>query len=218
MTFDFRMTFNFHPKGLLKAPHLRYRYLWAYVGLSMVLAILTFSLIDIPASVAKFLWSDKLLHGVAYAGLMGWFAQIFRHDLTRLILVVGFIGLGVSIEFLQALTPKRSFDVLDMIANTSGIVLAWALSYTVLGTVLVRFEALMARNLVKVKLASNWVAKRSPKWPTPWSAWWSARGSARGSTKSSPKLSPEWASKIASKLASNRALKWAPKWVQKIGS
>lgn len=143
------MTFNFHPKGLLSASHLHHRYLWAFIGLSMVLAILVLSLIDIPLPVAKLLWSDKLMHGVAYAGLMGWFAQIFRHDLTRLILVVGFIALGISIEYLQALTPTRQFDTLDMIANTSGIVLAWALSYTALGTILERFELLFVRRLAK---------------------------------------------------------------------
>jgi len=147
------MTFNFHPKGLLHAKHLRYRYLWAFIGLSMVFAILVLSLVDIPPTVTKFLLSDKLQHGIAYAGLMGWFAQIFRHDLMRLILVVGFISFGVFIEFLQALTPTRQFDLWDMIANTSGIVLAWALSYTKLGKVLERFELLLARKLTRPKWA-----------------------------------------------------------------
>ena len=149
------MTFNFHPKGLLHAKHLHYRYLWAFVGVSMVFAILTLSLISIPQPVAKFLLSDKILHGVVYAGLMGWFAQIFRHDLMRLILVICFIALGIGIEFLQALTPSRQFDVWDMIANTSGIVLAWALSYTKMGTVLERFELLFVRKVAKPKWAQK---------------------------------------------------------------
>ena len=142
-------TFDFKSKGLFRAHHLRYRYLWAFIGLSMVAAVLTLSLIDIPKPVAKFLLSDKILHGIAYAGLMGWFAQIFRHDLTRLLLVASFIALGIFIEFLQALTPTRQFDVLDMIANTSGIILAWALSYTVLGSLLERFESLFSSKLTK---------------------------------------------------------------------
>jgi len=118
--------------------------------MSMVATIFIMSLIDLSTPVVEFLWSDKVLHGVAYAGLMGWFAQIFRHDLTRLLLGLSFVTLGISIEFLQALTPTRQFDLLDMIANTSGIVLAWALSYTFLGTVLERFESLFVRKLVKV--------------------------------------------------------------------
>jgi len=144
------MTFDFRPKNLFCVRHLHFRYVWLFIGLSMVVTIFTLSLIDLSAPVVEFLWSDKVLHGVAYAGLMGWFAQIFRHDLTRLLLGLSFVTLGISIEFLQALTPTRQFDLLDMIANTSGIVLAWALSYTFLGTVLERFESLFVRKLVKV--------------------------------------------------------------------
>ncbi len=139
------MEFNFHPKGMLRVPHLRYKWQWAFLGLGLVLSVLTLSLISIPPTVSKFLLSDKLLHGVAYAGLMGWFAQIFKHDLTRLVLVVGFVAFGISIEFLQALTPSRHFDFSDMVANSCGVILAWALSYTVLGTLLERFETLLPR-------------------------------------------------------------------------
>lgn len=143
------MKFDFRSRGLLRAEHLRYRYVWAFIGFSMVLAILAVSLINIPPPVAKILWSDKLLHGIAYGGLMGWFAQIFRHDLMRLILLAGFIALGISIEFLQALTPTRQFDLHDMVANTGGAIVAWALSYTVLGTLLERFEVLVMRKPAK---------------------------------------------------------------------
>jgi len=50
--------------------------------------------------------------------------------------------MGIGIEFLQAATPTRNFEVLDMIANTSGVVLAWALAYTWVGTILWRIESL----------------------------------------------------------------------------
>ncbi len=90
------------------------------------------------------------MHVVAYAGLMGWFAQIYRHDLARLLLVVGFVAFGVFIEYLQGMTPSRHFDVYDMVANSCGIILAWALSYTILGTILERFESLFFRKRASV--------------------------------------------------------------------
>ncbi len=142
------MTFDFHPKGLLTVQHLRFKRLWVSVGILMVIGILCLSLISIPASVMKFLWSDKVLHGVVYAALMGWFAQIYRHDLARLGLVIGFIALGIGIEYLQGMTPSRNFDIADMVANSCGVVLAWALSYTFFGTILERFEALLPKRPV----------------------------------------------------------------------
>ena len=82
------------------------------------------------------------MHVFAYACLMGWFSQLYRHDLTRLLLAIAFVVMGITIEFLQAMTPTRQFEVLDMIANSSGVLLAWALAYTWVGTLLSKFEAL----------------------------------------------------------------------------
>ncbi|MFK7890689.1 MAG: hypothetical protein AB8B63_07720, partial [Granulosicoccus sp.] len=73
--------------------------------------------------------------------LMGWFAQIFRHDLTRLLLALGLAALGIGIEFIQGAVPYRELEVLDMVANVSGVVLAWALAYTWVGNILTWVEA-----------------------------------------------------------------------------
>jgi len=150
-----RMSFDFHPKGLFHIPHLRYKRLWVYIGLAMIFGVLSLSLIDVPRSIQVFLWSDKLAHGVAYAGLMGWFAQIYRHDLTRLALVAGFVAFGIGIEYLQAMTPTRHFDVSDMVANTCGIVLAWALSYTLMGKILEKIETFPPFKTSKVEPQGN---------------------------------------------------------------
>jgi len=146
------MPFTFTFKGLFGIPHLRYKRLWVYIGFAMVFGILTLSLIDLPRAVRVIMWSDKLVHGVAYAGLMGWFAQIYRNDITRLMLVIAFVCFGISVEYLQSLTPTRQFDVADMVANSCGIMLAWALSYTWLGTILERVEALWQRLRKKIRL------------------------------------------------------------------
>lgn len=136
------MTFDFSPNNLLRVRHLRFKRLWLAMGLFLVSGVTLASVVSVPSQVSALLLNDKLMHVAVYACLMGWFAQIFRHDLTRLVFVVALCLMGVGIEFIQAATPTRQFEVLDMIANTSGVVLAWALAYTWVGTILYRFEGL----------------------------------------------------------------------------
>lgn len=136
------MTFNFAPNNLFAIEHLRFKRLWLTVGLLLIVGVVVASVVSMPSILPPFSWSDKVLHCVVYAGLMGWFAQIYRHDLTRVLFAVLLSGLGVAIEFLQAATPTRQFDVSDMIANTCGVMLAWALAYTWVGTILPRFESM----------------------------------------------------------------------------
>ncbi len=136
------MTFDFSTDNLLCVRHLRLKRLWLVCGLLLISGVTFASVVSVPAQVSSLLINDKLTHVVVYACLMGWFAQIFRHDLTRLIFVFLLSGMGIGIEFIQAATPTRHFEVLDMIANTSGVVLAWALAYTWVGTILWRIESL----------------------------------------------------------------------------
>jgi len=134
------MTFDFSPTNLFGVRHLRFKRLWLAFGLLLISGVTFASVSNVPAQVTSLVFNDKLTHVAVYACLMGWFAQIFRHDLTRLIFVVLLSGMGIGIEFLQAATPTRQFEVLDMVANTSGVILAWALAYTWVGTILWRFE------------------------------------------------------------------------------
>lgn len=123
--------------------HLRFKHLWLGIGLMLVAGVAVGSVVSIPQGSVSM--NDKVLHLGVYASLMGWFAQIFRHDLTRLLLVVGLVLMGIGMEFLQSMVPSRQFEVLDMIANTSGVVLAWALAYTWVGNVLPWMEKLFFR-------------------------------------------------------------------------
>jgi len=134
---------------MLSVRHLRYRRLWIAVGILLILLVAIFSVISIPGPLKAFMLKDKVLHTLAYAGLMGWFSQIYRHDLTRLLLAAGLVLMGVAIEYVQGMTTTRHFDVLDMVANTSGVLLAWALAYTWIGTLLARFEGLFTRSALR---------------------------------------------------------------------
>jgi VanZ family protein len=65
---------------------------------------------------------DKLGHLAAYGLLMFWFAQLYA---ARVFYAAGFVAMGVALEFLQAQTGYRSYEVLDMAANTLGVLLGW---------------------------------------------------------------------------------------------
>ncbi len=136
------MKFDFTPQGLLNMRHLRFKRLWLAIGLFLISGVTLASVVDVPGSVKQVMFHDKLIHAAVYACLMGWFSQIFRHDLTRLVIVLLLTAMGIGIEFLQGITPSRKFEFLDMVANTSGVLLAWALGYTWVGTLLSRFESL----------------------------------------------------------------------------
>jgi len=101
------MTFDFSTDNLLSVRHLRFKRLWLACGLFLVSGVTFASVVSVPAQVSSLLPSDKIMHVVVYACLMGWFSQIFRHDLTRLIFVVLLSGMGIGIEFIQAATPTR---------------------------------------------------------------------------------------------------------------
>ena len=61
--------------------------------------------------------------------------------------VIGLLALGVGLEFLQALTPHRTFDPVDMVANALGVALGLALTSTLLGRTLAWADALLQRAL-----------------------------------------------------------------------
>jgi glycopeptide antibiotics resistance protein len=59
--------------------------------------------------------------------LMYWFAQLYA---KRLFYALGFIAMGVALEFIQGMTPYRTFEYFDMVANAAGVLLGWALANT----------------------------------------------------------------------------------------
>jgi VanZ family protein len=88
---------------------------WLYVA-----AIVWLSLTPSPPQL-DIAHSDKLEHFLAYAVLMFWFAATYRSTKARLAYGAGWIALGVALEFAQAATDYRSFELADMAANTLGV-------------------------------------------------------------------------------------------------
>ena len=70
------------------------------------------------------LW-DKAAHALAFAALMLLCAMAYRRRLSLARIAILLFIFGVGIEIVQYLLPYREFSVLDMLANSVGILLAF---------------------------------------------------------------------------------------------
>jgi len=94
------------------------------LGWAWAAAIVFFSLTPSPPA-AGFEGGDKLGHFLAYATLTYWFSQFYFHS-TRVFYALGFVAMGVGLEFAQGALGYRSFELADMIANALGVAAGWA--------------------------------------------------------------------------------------------
>lgn len=117
---------------------------WLAMGFGLIGLVFYLSLttISMPGGIDHI---DKFYHFTTYAVLMGWFAQVFPHFWARICLAVAFTSMGVGIEFLQGLHPMRYFDTMDMLANLSGVIVAFGLTFTRLGLVFKWIESLFIK-------------------------------------------------------------------------
>lgn len=123
---------------------LKYKYLWLMIGLGMVAFVVYASLTTSPVT-PGFRYSDKFLHVVGYFGLMSWFMQIYHEKKHQYMLAGCFIAMGIGLEFLQDLGGVRVFEFADMVANTTGVLIAWVLSWTPVTLLLLKFESLFVK-------------------------------------------------------------------------
>ena len=103
---------------------LKYHRQWLLVGWSMILLVWYLSLTPRPPELGIRLW-DKLNHFIAYAGLMGWFGQLYTQTYQRIVCALAIIAMGIAIEFFQGLGGVRMFEYRDMLANTLGVIMGW---------------------------------------------------------------------------------------------
>ena len=68
---------------------------------------------------------DKIGHFLAYGSLAYWFGQFYFHR-TRAAYALGFVAMGIALEFVQGALGYRSMEVADMIANSLGAASGWA--------------------------------------------------------------------------------------------
>ena len=105
----------------------RARLLWLIVGWLLVLLVIILSLVPVPVDVPVE-EGDKIGHVVAYAALMFWFANLFETLNRRSMLAIGFVVLGIALEFAQGWTDYRTFELADMAADAFGVAVGWVLA------------------------------------------------------------------------------------------
>ncbi len=123
---------------------MRWRALWLAGGWSIAAAIVWLSLTESPPKLG-FQQGDKIGHFVAYGTLMYWFCQLYAAAPARIAHAAGFAAMGVALEFIQGALGYRSFEVFDMVANSLGVLLGWALAAATGAGLFVRIESPIAR-------------------------------------------------------------------------
>lgn len=112
----------------------------------MLIAIILWSSLAPSIEVeVVFFWQDKIFHFLAYFGLTLWFLQLAHKKSQMLLVALGAISLGILVEYLQGLTGYRLREGWDVVANTSGVLIASLLKPTLLGNILSSLETRLLR-------------------------------------------------------------------------
>jgi len=110
---------------------LRLAWLWALGGVAGASLGVVLSLWPGGAPLPVHVW-DKLQHVVGYFLLVFWYVGIYPRARDPLIGAAA-LGFGILIEGLQALTPTRSAELGDVLAEVIGIAVAIGLARLGLG-------------------------------------------------------------------------------------
>ncbi len=122
-------------------PDLKLRFLWLAIGYALVMLVVFLSLTSDPVSLdMDFPNQDKLFHALAYFALMAWFSQIYHDRFQRNMIALVFIFMGVTLEYLQGFDPNRYFEFADMVANSVGVALGFAVALTGAKNILLKVE------------------------------------------------------------------------------
>ncbi len=89
------------------------------IGLIYITAIFYFSLRQSNSGPIPFQHFDKIIHFFAYATLGLYYQSIIKNNFITIII---FIVMGISIEILQFFSGYRYFEILDIMANSLGVI------------------------------------------------------------------------------------------------
>ena len=98
-----------------------HRVWWVFGWLSLIITLVV-SLMPSPFNEGG-AHTDKIVHLAGYGVLMFWWAQLILQKRWRLAIAV--VLFGMFIEWLQGFTPTRQTDALDVLANSTGMLLGW---------------------------------------------------------------------------------------------
>jgi VanZ family protein len=121
--------------------------LWFVLWLALIAVIIAGSLLpadELPKP--AFAGIDKLEHFLGYAALSGYAVMLFERARAHALAAVAMLLLGVAIELAQgAITQSRRADAIDVLANTLGVLVGWALRFTRIRHLLQSVDGLSAK-------------------------------------------------------------------------
>ena len=94
------------------------------MGFLLVALVIVASVVPHLPEVTDFQGGDKLTHFMAYAVMTLWFCLIYNGKRARWLIGLGFVIMGIGIEYVQLLSGYRTFEYADMGANTAGVLSA----------------------------------------------------------------------------------------------
>lgn len=100
--------------------------LYRFASVAVVIAIWILSFLP-GSAMPQVPGGDKWHHALAYFACMFFWGQWLQVPAQRLKLAGVFILMGALIECLQGLTTYRSFEWLDLVADTLGVTMGWLL-------------------------------------------------------------------------------------------
>jgi VanZ family protein len=118
---------------------LRYKRLWLMLGIMLIMGMMISSLMPLNLN-SGIPHQDKLMHIVGYSVLTLWFLQIIRNQRAIVLIPLGMVLLGITVELMQGLTHYRYPDRMDAIANGIGCLVAALLALTPLRDTLLKLE------------------------------------------------------------------------------
>lgn len=104
-----------------------HRAMWQAIGIALIVFVIYQSLTPAPLEV-ELDEGNRLGHLAAYGTLMGWYSHLHERRGARIALAVGFVAMGITLEFIQGSTGYRTLDATDAVANTIGVGLGWLLA------------------------------------------------------------------------------------------
>lgn len=107
---------------------LRFPLLWLSIGWVIVAGVIFGSVAPgVLENTLNFPGADKLGHAASYCLLVIWFSGLFARRHFAL-LAVAMVALGLVLEIIQWQLPYREFELADLLANASGVVLGLGFS------------------------------------------------------------------------------------------
>ena len=119
---------------------LRHPWVWLGLGWTLVACVVILSLMP-GQKLPQVGVSDKVEHALAYAALTLWFTGVYPRS-SYLRVAMGMFALGIGLEIAQGLLPfGREMEVLDIVANSIGVLLGIAAAFAGLGGWAQRIES-----------------------------------------------------------------------------